>query len=194
VSGDGRTGAAHGDPRRVRVAGFDSDGTLTDRGIVWDTEGRGIRRFDVRDGIAMQWSEKAGLPVIVISGKESAALDHRLKELGVEGAQGVKDKVSCFEAFAQRHGVTLAECAFLGDDLPDVAVVRAVGYPMAVADAHPLVLGIASWISPSRGGHGAAREALEHLLIARGLWSGVLERYGAADLAVASIAGPRAFE
>ena len=112
----------------------------------------------------------------------------------LEAIAGVKDKVSCFAAFARRHGVTLAECAFLGDDLPDVAVMRAVGYPMAVADAHPLVLGIASWVAPSAGGHGAAREALEHLLEARGLWAQVLERYGAADLADVALpaAGSRA--
>ena len=188
---------AHGDPRRVKLVAFDSDGTLTDRGIAWDTDGRGFRRFDVRDGIAMQWAKQAGVHVYVISGKESQALAHRLKELGVEGAQGIQDKVGCLEAYAKTHGVTLEECAFVGDDLPDVAVMRSVGYPIAVGDAHPLVLGIASWVAAAHGGHGAAREAIEHLLEARGLWPAVLERYGAADLRVSddasSVAG-RPFE
>jgi 3-deoxy-D-manno-octulosonate 8-phosphate phosphatase (KDO 8-P phosphatase) len=170
----------------VRLVAFDSDGTLTDRGIAWSDSGEGLRRFDVRDGIALQWAQRAGLPVVVISGKVSRALDHRLRELSVPGFQGVLDKVTCLRAFAAAHGVTLAECAFLGDDLPDVPALRAVGYPMAVADAHPLVRGLAAWTSASPGGFGAAREALEHVLAARGLWSGVLAHYGATDLAPSS--------
>jgi 3-deoxy-D-manno-octulosonate 8-phosphate phosphatase (KDO 8-P phosphatase) len=171
------------DPSRVRLVGFDSDGTLTDRGIAWDTAGRGLRRFDVRDGLAMQWAVRAGLPVVVISGKDSDALKHRLEELGVPGFQGILDKVTCLREFAAAQGVTLEECAFLGDDLPDLPVMRAVGYPMAVGDAHPLVHHVAAWTSRSWGGFGAAREALEHLLVATGRWPKVLERYGAADLA-----------
>ena len=167
----------------VRLVAFDSDGTLTDRGITWTTDGEGVRRFDVRDGIAMQWALRAGLPVVVISGKVSRALDHRLLELGVPGYQGVLDKIGCLTRVAASHGLTLADCAFLGDDLPDVPVMRAVGYPMAVADAHPLVRGIAAWTAESAGGFGAAREALEHVLEARGLWSSVLEHYNASDLA-----------
>ena len=162
----------------VRLVAFDSDGTLTDRGIAWDTEGRGFRRFDVRDGIAMHWAQQSGLPVVVISGKESQALGHRLAELGVPGYQGILDKVTCLEAFARERGITLDQCAFLGDDLPDVPALKAVGYPMAVADAHEVVRALAAWSSPSAGGFGAARDALEHVLKARGLWAGVLARYG----------------
>lgn len=174
--------AATADPARVKLVGFDSDGTLTERGIAWDTDGRGFRRFDVRDGIAMQWAVRAGLPVVVISGKESAAVTHRLRELDVPGFQGELDKVACLRAFAAPLGIELADCAFLGDDLPDLPVLRAVGYPMAVADAHPLVHAVCAWRSESPGGRGAAREALEHLLKARGAWRSVLERYAAADL------------
>lgn len=166
----------------VRLVAFDSDGTLTDRGISWDTDGRGFRRFDVRDGIAMQWALRVGIPVVVISGKESEAVTHRLNELAVPGFQNVKDKVSCLAEFAKKQGVPLSACAFLGDDLPDLPALRAVGYPMAVADAHPLVHAVARWTSASPGGFGAAREALEHVIKASGKWSRVLERYGAADL------------
>jgi 3-deoxy-D-manno-octulosonate 8-phosphate phosphatase (KDO 8-P phosphatase) len=175
----------------VRLVAFDSDGTLTDRGIAWDTAGNGYRRFDVRDGIAMQWAMKAGLPVVVISGKVSRALDHRLAELSVPGFQGILDKVTCLAAFARARGVTLEQCAFLGDDLPDVPALRAVGYPMAVADAHPVVRELAAWTSPSAGGFGAARDALEHVLKARGQWGDVLAHYGARDLADAAQAARR---
>jgi 3-deoxy-D-manno-octulosonate 8-phosphate phosphatase (KDO 8-P phosphatase) len=175
----------------VKLVAFDSDGTLTDRGVTWTTGGEGLRRFDVRDGIAMQWCLRAGFPVVVISGKVSRALDHRLAELGVPGYQGVLDKITCLARHAAALGISLSECAFVGDDLPDVPVMRAVGFPMAVADAHPLVLSIAQWTSTSPGGFGAAREALEHVLKARGLLTGVLEHYHAADLASEPIASGR---
>ena len=171
------------DPARVRLLGLDSDGTLTERGIYWDDRGSGLRRFDVRDGIAMQWAQKAGLHVVVVSGKSSPALDARLAELSVPGFQGVADKPACLEAFAKEQGLALADCAFLGDDLPDVPVMRRVGYPMAVADAHPIVHAIAAWHARADGGRGAAREAIEHLLVATGRWDQVLARYDARDLA-----------
>jgi len=190
--------AALPSPARVRCIGFDSDGTLTDRGIAWDTEGRGSRRFDVRDGIAMQWARRFGLSVVVISGKASAAVDARLAELEVPGFQGVADKVDCLQCFLAPLGIRLDECAFLGDDLPDLPALRAVGYPMAVADAHPLVHRVSVWRSECKGGFGAAREAVEHVLRARGLWGRVLERYGAQDLEpdpdVAPAGARRAFE
>ena len=180
------------DPARVRLVAFDSDGTLTDRGITWDTDGRGLRRFDVRDGIAMQWAQLVGIAVVVISGKDSPAVAHRLAELGVPGFQGVKDKVTCLADFAETRGIGLDECAFLGDDLPDLPALRAVHYPMAVADAHPLVHAVSAWSSVSAGGFGAARDALEHVFTARGVWGDVLARYGARDLADALADDPTA--
>jgi len=176
------------DPARVRLAAFDSDGTLTERGIGWDDRGVGFRRFDVRDGLALQWAMRAGLPVVVISGKDSPALAARLAELGVPGFQGVEDKPACLEAFAREKGLTLADCAFVGDDLPDVPVMRRVGYPMAVADAHPLVHAVAAWRATCEGGRGAAREAIEHLLAATGRWDAILARYDASDLAAGAVA------
>ncbi len=178
------------DPARVRLVALDSDGTLTERGIYWNDQGVGARRFDVRDGLAMQWAVAAGLPVVVISGKDVPALGARLAELGVPGFQGVLDKPACLAAFARERGLTLADCAFLGDDLPDVPVMRQVGYPMAVADAHPLVHAVAAWRAPSTGGRGAAREAIEHLLAASGRWDDVLARYDARDLAAPAAAVP----
>ena len=178
------------DPGRVRLVAFDADGTLTERGIYWDDRGVGLRRFDVRDGLALAWALEAGLAVVVISGKDTGALGARLTELGVPGYQGVLDKPACLEAFATERGLGLADCAFLGDDLPDVPVLRKVGYPMAVADAHPVVHAVSVWRTATAGGRGAAREALEHLLKATGRWDRVLARYDALDLAEAGAAAP----
>jgi 3-deoxy-D-manno-octulosonate 8-phosphate phosphatase (KDO 8-P phosphatase) len=124
------------------------------------------------------WAVRAGLHVIVISGRASGALVHRAEDLGVPVVQGVKDKVSVFSEFCARHGVTADEAAFVGDDLPDLSVLRWCALPIAVADAHPRVRHAALWATPSAGGHGAVREALEAILDATGHWTDVLARYG----------------
>jgi len=162
---------------RIELCGFDSDGTLTDRGMLHDSEGRDLRRFDVRDGIAMKWAADRGLGIVVISGRASRALDFRMEDLGLPVFQDVKDKVAVLDAFARRRGATAAEVAFLGDDLPDLAALQWCALPMAVADAHPEIKRAAAWVTPSPGGKGAVREALEALLEATGKWSDVLAHY-----------------
>lgn len=162
----------------IALCGFDSDGTLTDRGMYHDSRGGDGRRFDVRDGIAMKWAAEAGLGIVVVSGRASRALDYRMEDLGLPVFQSVKDKVALLEEFCEARGVTKERVAFLGDDLPDLAVLRWCGLPLAVADAHPEILRAAAWTTPSPGGHGAAREALEALLDATGKWNAVLEHYG----------------
>jgi 3-deoxy-D-manno-octulosonate 8-phosphate phosphatase (KDO 8-P phosphatase) len=164
----------------IRVCAFDADGTLTDRGMLHDSEGRELRRFDVRDGIAMKWAAEAGLDVVVISGRASRALDFRMQDLGIPVFQSARDKVAVLEEFCLPRGVAAEQVAFLGDDLPDLAALRWCGLPMAVADAHPLIRRAASWMTPSAGGWGAAREALEALLDATGKWESVVARYAGA--------------
>jgi len=163
---------------RVAVLAFDSDGTLTDRGMFVDSEGREIRRFDVRDGLSLTWAERAGIHVVVISGRTSRALDHRGDDLGIAVVQGAKDKVAVLERFCGEREVTRDQVAFLGDDLPDLAALRWCGLPLAVADAHPLVKAAAEWVTSAPGGQGAAREVVEAVLEATGRWASVLERYG----------------
>ena len=162
---------------KIAVCGFDSDGTLTDRGMYHDSEGNDLRRFDVRDGIAMKWAADLGLGIVVVSGRASRALDYRMEDLGLPVFQSVKDKVAVLEEFCRSRGVKADRVAFLGDDLPDLAALRWCGLPMAVADAHPEIRRAAAWTTPSPGGHGAAREALEALLDAGGRWEPVLAHY-----------------
>ena len=164
-------------PRDVRLVAFDSDGTLTDRGIAWSDSGEGLRRFDVRDGIAMKWAAERGLGIVVISGRASRALDFRMEDLGLPVFQDVKDKVAVLDRFARERGASAGQVAFLGDDLPDLAALQWCGLPMAVADAHPEIKRAAAWVTPSPGGKGAVREALEALLEATGKWSEVLAHY-----------------
>jgi len=125
----------------------------------------------------MKWAADLGLGIVVVSGRASRALDFRMKDLGLPVYQSVKDKVAVLDKFCRARGVSAERVAFLGDDLPDLAALRWCGLPMAVADAHPEILRAAAWITPSPGGHGAAREALEAVLDATARWEPVLKHY-----------------
>ncbi|MDX1383993.1 MAG: HAD hydrolase family protein, partial [Thermoanaerobaculia bacterium] len=160
----------------VRLLAFDSDGTLTDRGMGWDDAGHEFRRFDVRDGLAMKWAMRAGLHVVVVSGRISRAAGHRFADLEIPDYQGAQDKVAVLERLVQERGLEAQQVAYLGDDLPDLQALYWCGLPLAVADAHPLVRAASVWSAPSPGGRGAVREAIEAVLDATDLWHTVLER------------------
>ena len=162
----------------IKLIGLDSDGTLTDRGAMWDTEGREYRRFDIWDGLAMQWAKRTGFQVVVISGRACQAVDHRMADLDVPAFQGVKDKIAVLEDLCRQHGITSEQVAFVGDDLPDLAAMKWCGLPLAVGDAHPMIERVAHWKSRLPGGHGAVRQAIEGILEATGMWSEVMLRYG----------------
>lgn len=169
--------------RRVGMVILDVDGVLTDGGIYWtdpvDGEARGIRRFDVRDGVGLHMLRRADLPVAMVSGKESPAVRARGRELGIGEVHQVHParKVEVVEGLLADRGLGLEEAACLGDDLPDLALLRAVGFPAAVADAVPEVTAVARWQSDAVGGHGAVREFTEALLRARGRWSELVAEY-----------------
>jgi 3-deoxy-D-manno-octulosonate 8-phosphate phosphatase (KDO 8-P phosphatase) len=162
----------------IKLIALDSDGTLTDRGAMWDSEGREYRRFDIWDGISMQWAKRNGLRVVVISGRACKAVDHRMADLGVPAYQGARDKIAVLEELCREHGLTPDEVAFVGDDLPDLKAMKWCGLPIAVGDAHPLIREVALWQARSAGGRGAVREAIEGILEACGLWDRVMAHYG----------------
>ena len=156
---------------RIRLLVLDVDGVLTDGILVYGASGEEIKRFHVRDGLAMQAARRAGLEVAVISGRASAAVTRRMSELGiVEVHQGVADKESVLRGLLARLGVKAAETAVMGDDLPDLPLMRIAGLAMAPADAVPEVRRAAGWVSRWVGGHGAVREAVELLLRSRKAW------------------------
>ncbi len=136
----------------VRLLVLDVDGVLTDGTLVYGPGGEEVKRFHVRDGYALVAARRAGLAVAVISGRASAAVTRRLAELEVEEVhQG-------------------GEVAAMGDDLPDLPLLRAAGLALAPADAVPEVRRAAAWISRQPGGRGAVREAVELILRARKAW------------------------
>lgn len=164
--------------RGIRLLVLDVDGVLTDGGIVVGDEGRESKRFHVRDGFAIRCWQRAGGRVAVISGRSSVAVAHRCAELDIEPAiQGAPDKAPVFRQVLDAVGVKPAQTCVLGDDLPDLPMMRAAGIGGAVADAAEELLEQADWISTRPGGCGAVRELIVDLLVAQGHWTAILEHY-----------------
>ncbi len=171
-----------GSARRVRLLGLDVDGVLTDNGImIGEVDGQRVelKRFDIQDGLGLVLMRLAGIPVVLVSGRPSAATTLRGAELRIPDVLQVAgpQKVPALQTVLDREGVDWSEVAFVGDDLADLPVLRRVGLPIAVANAVPDVLAAAAVTTRARGGHGAVREVIEGLLRARGEWDAILDRY-----------------
>ena len=166
------------DATPIRLLFLDVDGTLTD-GVIGFSRDGDSRHFWVRDGIALEWARDLGVRPVVISGRASLAVEARMHDLRLEYVLGVRDKVEVAERVRSRESARWEECAMVGDDLPDVPLLKRVGWPIAVADASPEVLRVARTVTEARAGHGAVREAVERVLRHNGTWRRVLERYEA---------------
>lgn len=162
----------------VRILFLDVDGTLTD-GVIFVDEDSDARAFWVRDGLAMQWAQGLGVKPVVISGRASRAVERRMEDLGVECYVGIKDKVAVAEQVLAREKAEWRQCAMVGDDLPDVPLLRRVGWPIAVADCQPEVHRFARTVTKAAGGRGAIREVVEVVLRHNGVWDQILKRYEA---------------
>jgi 3-deoxy-D-manno-octulosonate 8-phosphate phosphatase (KDO 8-P phosphatase) len=152
----------------VSLVVLDVDGVLTDGRLWYGPEGENLKVFDVRDGHGIKSLIAAGIGVAVISGRRSAAVTARMRELGVSDvAQGVGDKARALAELLKRNAVDARRVACLVDDTPDLDLMAAVGLPAAVADAHPDVLAAAGHVTRARGGRGAVREFCDWLLASR---------------------------
>lgn len=153
----------------IALVVLDVDGVLTDGRLWYGSDGEAMKAFHVRDGHGIRMLVAAGIGVAVISGRRSAAVTARMRELGVSDvAQGVGDKARALAELLKRNAVDARRVACLVDDTPDLAMMAAVGLPAAVADAHPEVLAAARHVTRAAGGHGAVREFCDWLLAARG--------------------------
>jgi YrbI family 3-deoxy-D-manno-octulosonate 8-phosphate phosphatase len=159
----------------VRLLVLDVDGVLTDGSLPFSGEGQPTKTFNVRDGLGIKLLLQAGLQVALLSGRASAAVETRAAELGIPHVLlGVKDKVAALGDLLAQLGLEEGQVACMGDDLPDLEVLRRVGYPMAPADAVAEVKAVARLVTRAPGGRGAVREAAEYLLRAQGRWGTVL--------------------
>jgi 3-deoxy-D-manno-octulosonate 8-phosphate phosphatase (KDO 8-P phosphatase) len=157
---------------RIRLLCLDVDGVLTDGGISIDDAGHEQKRFHVRDGAALRMWSRLGLEIAVITGRNGMALRHRLRELGVRHViSGSKEKGGAFEGLLGELGMAADDAAMIGDDLPDLPILRRCGLPIAVRDASQEVLDVARFVTPRPGGSGAVRDAVEHILKSQGRWT-----------------------
>jgi 3-deoxy-D-manno-octulosonate 8-phosphate phosphatase (KDO 8-P phosphatase) len=140
---------------------------LTDGRVYYGARGEQLQCFNIKDGHGLKSLAQAGVAVAIISGRRSAAVARRGRELGIRNViQGSRDKLRDFRAIAAKLDVTAAQCAFIGDDTPDVPLLRAVGLAFAVADAHPRAKAAAHHVTKLAGGGGAVREVCDRLLAA----------------------------
>ncbi|UCD80571.1 MAG: HAD-IIIA family hydrolase [Desulfobacterales bacterium] len=161
--------------KNIQLLLFDVDGVLTDGRIIYDDGGRQTKEFNVRDGFGIKLVMAAGIKVGIVTGRKSEALQHRCRDLGIQYLyDGVQQKGQLLERIIEQTGVDADHTAFVGDDLPDICLMRRIGLPIAVADAHEIVKNYADWITSAAGGRGAVREVCEALLKVRGDWEKII--------------------
>jgi 3-deoxy-D-manno-octulosonate 8-phosphate phosphatase (KDO 8-P phosphatase) len=171
--------------RRIALVAFDVDGVFTDGSVYLGLVANHpleFKRFSVQDGLGVRLLRAAGLAVVLVSSRPSEASEARAQELEVEALLqvGPGEKLSALTAELRRRNVPLAACAYVGDDLTDLAPLGAVGLPIAVANAVAEAKAAARLVTSAPGGQGAVREVAELLLKARGEWAGLLARYAEA--------------
>lgn len=149
----------------IKLLILDVDGVLTSGALPYDADGNRQKTFYVQDGGAIRlWQAQGGM-VAILSGREAPSVNARAKDLGIPiVVQGVPDKVPAYETICRQAGVSESEVAVMGDDLPDLAIMRRCGYPVAVQNAHRFAKRLARYITRHSGGRGAIAEAVERLL------------------------------
>jgi len=158
---------------------LDVDGVLTDGVIRVGADGEEIKSFHVHDGAGIKYLIRAGIEVAVLSGRRAKAVSRRARELGIKHVlQGYKFKAEGLKKLTRATGIPADAMCFVGDDLPDIPVMRAVGLAVAVSDARPEVRRIAEYVTLAGGGRGAVRELAEKILKAQRKWGRIVARYG----------------
>ena len=166
--------------RGVRLALFDVDGVLTDGRLWYGADGEALKSFHILDGHGLKMLAATGVATGLLSGRASPAAAARARELGIAHVMlGVSDKLARFGELAGRLGLDPSQCAFVGDDLPDLPVMRACGLAVAVANAVAEVREAAHHVTEARGGEGAVREFCEFVMRAQGTLDASAGRYRA---------------
>ncbi|HBN26873.1 MAG TPA: phenylphosphate carboxylase subunit delta [Desulfobacteraceae bacterium] len=163
--------------KSVELLLLDVDGVLTDGSIIYDDNFVEIKTFNVKDGLGIRLLIEHGINVGIVTGRRSKALSRRCEDLGIDLIyDGVKDKAGLLGQITKRTGVDARNMAFVGDDLPDIALMKQVGFSIAVSDAHETVINIADMVTIAKGGFGAVREVCEAILRAKDLWAWILKQ------------------
>lgn len=154
--------------QEIRLFATDVDGVLTDAGMYYSESGDEWKKFNTRDGMGIKLLQKAGLVTAIVTQERTRLVARRAEKLAIpELHQGVMDKLSVIRDMAARHGISLRQVAYIGDDVNDIEALQAVGFSAAPADGLPQVLKVVDYVCRQKGGEGAVRELAEMLLLSR---------------------------
>lgn len=154
--------------QEIRLFATDVDGVLTDAGMYYSESGDEWKKFNTRDGMGIKLLQRAGLVTAIVTQERTRLVARRAEKLAIpELHQGVMDKVSVIRDMALRHGISLKQVAYIGDDVNDIDALKAVGLSAAPADGLPQVLEIVDYVCRQKGGEGAVRELAEMILLSR---------------------------
>lgn len=163
--------------KKIRMVLLDVDGVLTAGEIIYSDSGEQTKIFNVQDGVGIRLLQAAGIQVGIITGRKCEALRHRCENLGIDLVfDDIREKEKALEAISAATNTTLEAMAYVGDDLPDLPVMKRVGLAVAVGDAHEIIRQVADFTTRAHGGKGAVREISEVILKAQGLWDDLIQR------------------
>ena len=164
--------------QKIRLILLDVDGVLTDGRLGMTAAGEEIKFFSIYDGLAIRVAQNAGWKVGFLSGRSSREVESRARELGVEiVVQGSRDKIKDLESILSKSHLEASQVAYMGDDLPDLPVLKRVGFSAAPDNAAEAVKETVDYVTQRKGGEGAVREVVDLLLKATGKWDEVLSQF-----------------
>lgn len=164
--------------KKIKLFVMDVDGVLTDGKIIYDSHGVESKEFHVQDGLGLALLKKMGITLAIITGRNSPMVQKRAEELGIDHLiQGRHDKYVALNELVQKLGLDLSECAYMGDDLPDLKAILYAGLGVSVPNGAICTQEIADFVTQKQGGFGAVREVCELLIIAGEQWDKILQSY-----------------
>jgi 3-deoxy-D-manno-octulosonate 8-phosphate phosphatase (KDO 8-P phosphatase) len=159
------------DLKKIKAIIFDVDGVLSSETITLSSEGVPLRTVNIKDGYAIQLAMKLGLRIVILTGANVPSIRRRYEGLGVEDIYlGCAIKIETYDEFLRKYGLTDEEVMYMGDDIPDLQVMRRVGCPVCPKDACPEIKEACIYVSDRVGGHGCGRDVIEQTLRAQGKW------------------------
>jgi len=162
----------------IKLLILDVDGVMTDGGIIMDSQGKELKKFNVRDGHGLKLLQRYGIKVAILTGRKSRVVEYRAKDLDIKDVyQKAFNKKEVFEKILKKHKLSADEVAYMGDDIIDIPVLKRVGFSAAVADAVDVVKKSVDYVAKNNGGKGAVREVCEMILQAQGKWKEIAAKY-----------------
>lgn len=167
------------DLNKIKAFAFDVDGVLSTSTIPLHPSGEPMRMINIKDGYAIQYAVKQGYPIAIITGGKTDAVRKRFDGLGITDIYlGASAKLPIFESWIKKHNLTREDVLFMGDDIPDMEIMKITGLPAAPKDAACDIIDIAKYISPFNGGEGCVRDVIEQTLKAQGKWMSDKKAFG----------------